>query len=482
MRSMRGGTAMTAGRKEPVIPTPAPAPMPASPRPTVAARMNRLPITSWHRRATIAIGLGLFFDIYEVFLSGVLVSVLGHQFHLDSTGVSLLLASAFLGMFLGALTLGRLADRLGRRPAFLLALSIYSMFSLVGAFSVGPVMLVVSRFFAGLGIGAEPPISDTYLADLLPPKQRGKYMAWAYTLSFAGVPLAGFLAHWLVPIAPLGFDGWRWMFVVGALGAVIVFALRTGLPESPRWLESVGRTRDAEVVVARFEEQARAAGDPLPEPARGAPAAPARQRARTVRPAVPSPHPDDGGFPPVPDVGLLRIWHAGADSPGGKGIFDRGLAAVQRRDVSGLPARVGVIGAPGRALRAQVLGNRRGAGNGGVRAGLRVGDVHPGDRGLRLSLHDRQQRVLERVPHLSGGGVPDAAARHRDQQYVFALAAVQWADALHIAALVAQRRRGHVVRGRCGGAGGGRARHCTVRSAHHRSCARERKRDTARGR
>src|ERR1700732_4533166 len=205
MRSMRGGTAMTAGRKKPVIPTPAPAPMPASPRPTVAARMNRLPITSWHRRATIAIGLGLFFDIYEVFLSGVLVSVLGHQFHLDSTGMSLLLASAFLGMFLGALTLGRLADRLGRRPAFLLALSIYSMFSLVGAFSVGPVMLVVSRFFAGLGIGAEPPISDTYLADLLPPKQRGKYMASAYTLSFAGVPLAGFLAHWLVPIAPLGF-------------------------------------------------------------------------------------------------------------------------------------------------------------------------------------------------------------------------------------------------------------------------------------
>jgi putative MFS transporter len=263
---------MTAGRKEPVIPTPAPAPMPASPRPTVAARMNRLPITSWHRRATIAIGLGLFFDIYEVFLSGVLVSVLGHQFHLDSTGMSLLLASAFLGMFLGALTLGRLADRLGRRPAFLLALSIYSMFSLVGAFSVGPVMLVVSRFFAGLGIGAEPPISDTYLADLLPPKQRGKYMASAYTLSFAGVPLAGFLAHWLVPIAPLGFDGWRWMFVVGALGAVIVFALRTGLPESPRWLESVGRTRDAEVVVARFEEQARAAGDLLPEPALEAPA------------------------------------------------------------------------------------------------------------------------------------------------------------------------------------------------------------------
>jgi putative MFS transporter len=143
---------------------------------------------------------------------------------------------------------------------------------MVGAFSTGPTMLVVSRFMAGLGIGSEPPIADTYLGDLLPPKQRGKYTAWAYTLSFGGVPLAGFLAHWLVPTAPLGFDGWRWMFIVGALGAIVVFGLRTQLPESPRWLESVGRTTEAEAVVARFEEQARAAGNALPEPAVEAPA------------------------------------------------------------------------------------------------------------------------------------------------------------------------------------------------------------------
>ena len=273
---------MKARRKAPGVPTPAPAALSTSSGPTVAARMNRLPITALHRRATIAIGLGLFFDIYEVFLAGVLASVLGHQFHLNGTEMSLLLASAFLGMFLGAITLGRLADRLGRRPAFLLALSIYSVFSLVGAFSVGPVMLVVSRFFAGLGIGAEPPISDTYLGDLLPPNQRGRYTAWAYTLSFAGVPLAGFLGHWLVPLAPLGFDGWRWMFVIGALGAVIVLALRSGLPESPRWLESVGRTSEAEVVVARFEEQARAAGDPLPQPALEAPAPAQRGNVREL--------------------------------------------------------------------------------------------------------------------------------------------------------------------------------------------------------
>jgi putative MFS transporter len=233
---------------------------------TVAARMDRLPITRTHRLATVAIGFGLFFDIYEIFLAGVLGTVLQEDIHLGKTALALLLSSAFIGMFLGSLTLGRLADRLGRRRAFLLTLGVYSVFSLLAAFSVGPVMLVICRFLAGLGIGAEPPISDTYLGDLLPPKRRGRYIAWAYTLSFVGVPVAGFLAHWLVPITLLNIAGWRWMFVIGAVGAVIVLALRTGLPESPRWLEAVGRHRDAEAVVTRFEQEAQAEGTELPEP------------------------------------------------------------------------------------------------------------------------------------------------------------------------------------------------------------------------
>ncbi|MEV0945172.1 MFS transporter [Rhodococcus sp. NPDC049939] len=234
--------------------------------PTIAARMDRLPITRNHLWLTVAIGLGLFFDIYEIFLAGVLSTVLGEDFHLSASLLPLLLSSAFLGMFIGALTIGRLADLLGRRRAFLLSLGIYSAFSLLAAFSVGPVMLVVTRFSAGIGIGAEPPVSDTYLGDLLPPKNRGRYTAWAYTLSFFGVPAAGFLAHWLVPLAPFGLEGWRWMFLIGALGAVIVFALRTALPESPRWLEAAGRTDEADAVVRRFEARAMAEGKALPQP------------------------------------------------------------------------------------------------------------------------------------------------------------------------------------------------------------------------
>ena len=195
----------------------------------IAARMDRLPVTPLHRRAVVVIGLGQFFDLYEIFLAGVLSSVLASQFKLEKGVVALLLASAFIGMFVGAIALGRLADRLGRRRAFLLSLGIYSTFSLLSAFSPGPAMLVVTRFFAGVGIGAEPPIADSYLSDLLPPRNRGRYIAWAYTIGFLGVPASGFLARGLAPIAPLGIEGWRWMFVIGALGSVVVAFLRRSL-------------------------------------------------------------------------------------------------------------------------------------------------------------------------------------------------------------------------------------------------------------
>src|SRR5882672_6649111 len=96
-------------------------------RPMVAARMNRLPIGRTHRLATFAVGLGLFFDLYEVFLAGVLSTVLVQEFNLSKAQTPILLSSTFVGMFVGALVLGRLGDRLGRRRAFLLNLGIYSL-------------------------------------------------------------------------------------------------------------------------------------------------------------------------------------------------------------------------------------------------------------------------------------------------------------------------------------------------------------------
>ena len=188
--------------------------------------------------------------------AGVLGTVLTQEFGLDRLSLPAALSSAFLGMFVGATALGRFADRYGRRTAFMLNLGIYSGFTLAGAFSTNATTLIVSRFLAGVGIGAELPLVDAYLSELLPSRLRGRYTAWAYTLGFVGIPAAGLLGRVLVPLEPFGVDGWRWLFVIGSLGALIVWLLRSRLPESPRWLASVGRDLEADAIVTRMEQEA----------------------------------------------------------------------------------------------------------------------------------------------------------------------------------------------------------------------------------
>jgi putative MFS transporter len=235
----------------------------------IASRLDRLPVTRRHRYFVGVVGVATFFDLYDLFLAATISTVLTKDFGVTPTTLKYVLASAFVGSFVGAAFLGRLADRLGRRRAFLLTLGVYSVFTLLGAFSTDVWMLVACRFVAGIGIGAELPVADAYLADLLPARSRGRATAWAYTIGFCGVPAAGFLARALVGHAPLGIDGWRWLFVIGALGAAVVWALRFTLPESPRWLAAQGRTAEADEIVRKLEASA---PQPLPEPAPEPPA------------------------------------------------------------------------------------------------------------------------------------------------------------------------------------------------------------------
>lgn len=253
----------------------------------IGARLDRLPITPLHRRLTAVIGVGLFFDTFENNLSGTIGKVLQSDFGFGATSLKLVLASAFLGQFLGSLTLGRIADRFGRRRAFQVNLAVYSVCSLLGALAPNAAWLIVTRFLAGLGIGAEQALSDCYLADVLPASRRGRFIARAYTLAFCGVPAVGFAALWLVPRTPLGVAGWRWLFVLGALGSAVVWLLRRGLIESPRWLAAQGRAAEAERLVARMEAEAAGRGllpaQPVPRPQSPA------QRARlldVVRPGL----------------------------------------------------------------------------------------------------------------------------------------------------------------------------------------------------
>lgn len=160
------------------------------------------------------------------------------------------MASGFLGMFVGANVLSVLADRLGRRRVFLLNLITYSVFSLLAAFSPNIEVFLVLRFLTGIGLGAELVLVDTYLAEFLPARVRGRYIAWAYTVGFVGVPVAALLGGRLVAAQEIaGIAGWRWLLVAGALGALFVVVMRRVLSESPRRLESRGRFAESERTV-----------------------------------------------------------------------------------------------------------------------------------------------------------------------------------------------------------------------------------------
>jgi putative MFS transporter len=222
---------------------------------TVAARIDRLPLSSIHRKLSFVLGIGTFFDLYDIFLGGLLGAVLTPLFHLNTFETALIIASGFIGMFVGAIVLGIVSDYIGRRAMYMVNLLIYSLCSLIAAFAPGFLWIVVFRFLGGLGLGAEPPLTDTYIGEMVPRSVRGRYTAWSYTLGFFGIPVAGFIGRFVVKASFLSVAGWRWLLIVGALGALIVWFLRRNLPESPRWYEIRNNNEAANATLSAIEQE-----------------------------------------------------------------------------------------------------------------------------------------------------------------------------------------------------------------------------------
>ena len=157
-------------------------------------------------------------------------------------------------MFFGTVVFGMGSDRMGRRSAFILLLLIYSAFTFAGAFSPSAGWLIALRFCAGIGIGAEIVVVDTYVTEVVPSCARGRYVAITQMAGFCAVPVAAVFSRLLVPTHFL-MSGWRWVMVIGASGALLTWWFRRRLPESPRWLESRGRFAEAEAVMGALERE-----------------------------------------------------------------------------------------------------------------------------------------------------------------------------------------------------------------------------------
>jgi putative MFS transporter len=221
-----------------------------------------------HRKFAFVLGIGTFFDLYDIFLGGLLGAVLKPLFHLDTTQTALLISASFIGMFVGAIIFGIISDYLGRRAMYMVNLLFYSLFSLAAAFSPTYIWVVLFRLLAGLGLGGETALMDIYMGEMIPRYARGRFTAWSYTLGFLGVPMAAFVGRFIVPYTFLSLSGWRWLLIVGSLGALIVWFLRRNLPESPRWFEIRNKPSVADMLLHRIEREAMAEHGlkKLPEP------------------------------------------------------------------------------------------------------------------------------------------------------------------------------------------------------------------------
>jgi putative MFS transporter len=252
-------------------------------RTNAAARLDRLPASVFHRRILVLIAMGLFFDGFDVYLAA---TVLGATL---KSGFSTLNQNAqfvsitFSGMMLGAFLTGFLGDRYGRRFTYQANLAIFGLASIGAAFAPSMRVLLLLRFVMGLGLGAEIVVGFSALTEFVPPQTRGRWLGVLSVIVVSSLPISALAGTLLIPRF-----GWRMMFILGGLGALIVWYLRKGLPESPRWLESVGREEEAEAILRNIEREVSLRHGllpPLPPPAPNKPAPASRNFASLLGPA-----------------------------------------------------------------------------------------------------------------------------------------------------------------------------------------------------
>ncbi|MDQ0725476.1 putative MFS transporter [Microbacterium sp. W4I20] len=222
-------------------------------RASLAERLDELPFTRRHFRVLTGSGVGWALDAMDVGLISFILAALTQQWGLTKTDAGWIASVGFLGMAIGATLGGLLADRLGRRQVFAITLLIYGIATGASALVGGIAVLLVLRFFVGLGLGAELPVASTYVSEFAPARIRGRLIVILEAFWALGWTVSALIGYFVIPASD---DGWRWAFALGAIPAVYALIVRWGLPESPRWLASRGRIAEADRIVSTFEADA----------------------------------------------------------------------------------------------------------------------------------------------------------------------------------------------------------------------------------
>src|SRR6202049_5130112 len=252
--------------------------MPPSNAAQITARIDRPPACLEVWRLVILLSLGAAFEMYDLFQTaylspGLLSSGIfraGEKGFFGLTDQASFAAATFAGLFVGTIVFGSVADRFGRRAIFTFSLLWYTAASTAMGLQRTNVGIDLWRFISGLGIGVELVTIDAYISELAPKRIRGRAFAINQSVQFLAIPFVAFVSWILVPRAPLGIAGWRWGVFLGSFGAIAVWVIRRGMPESPRGLAQQDRLEEASAAIGAIEARVEAElGHPLSEPVVG---------------------------------------------------------------------------------------------------------------------------------------------------------------------------------------------------------------------
>lgn len=205
-------------------------------------------VRRFQRKVTLLSAGGTFLDGFDLTIVAVALPAVIKQWQLGAGAQSMVVSSAIIGSFIGAVWLGRLTDRFGRKAMYVIDLLGFVVFAALSAFAQSAWQLILFRFLLGVGIGADYPISATLVAEFSSKQHRGRHGTFLAAMWFVGA-----VAAYVIGLAclPLGDNAWRYMLGIGAVLALVVFFFRLALPESPRWLQSKGRHQEAEAVMLK---------------------------------------------------------------------------------------------------------------------------------------------------------------------------------------------------------------------------------------
>jgi MFS transporter, putative metabolite:H+ symporter len=246
-----------------------------------ANRLDRLPISRFHKVTLVALSFAYFFEFADINTFAVTAPRLITLWGVTINQVAYVTSLSFVGMFIGSVVAGWLADRWGRKNALTGTTVFFSLFSFASVFSWDVWSLGACRVLTSAGLSAMTVVAVIYLSELYPAARRGKFQAYAIVIGICGTPVTNLIASAVVPLTDWS---WRLVYLWGALGMLFLLFVRR-LEESPRWYESRGDHVRADAVLREIEERVSAEMGPLPEPAPPVPAPdtqPARARLRLL--------------------------------------------------------------------------------------------------------------------------------------------------------------------------------------------------------